>query len=178
MGFEACNASLAIRPFQKSLTNSKHSSKFNRRLTLTVTSLSSAVVLTPNFISNRTLVKRSRRKKLINALHNCKGILKQANWCLKILTTLVEYHYQCAYQRLMHAHQTKFISVHWLVEATCTEGRLQHVFSWQNSSWSYHIWRYILHTYKFTTPASFTFTQPEHFRVRYNSFGILENWNN
>lgn len=118
MGFEACNASLAIRPFQKSLTNSKHSSKFNRRLTLTVTSLSSAVVLTPNFISNRTLVKRSRRKKLINALHNCKGILKQANWCLKILTTLVEYHYQCAYQRLMHAHQTKFISVHWLVEAT------------------------------------------------------------
>lgn len=97
MGFEACNASLAIRPFQKSLTNSKHSSKFNRRLTLTVTSLSSAVVLTPNFISNRTLVKRSRRKKLINALHNCKGILKQANWCLKILTTLVEYHYQCAY---------------------------------------------------------------------------------
>lgn len=56
----------------------------------------------------------------------------------------------------------------------CTEGRLQHVFSWQNSSWSYHIWRYILHTYKFTTPASFTFTQPEHFRVRHNSFGILE----
>lgn len=97
---------------------STRSSKFNRRLTLTVTSLSSAVVLTPNFISNRTLVKRSRRKKLINALHNCKGILKQANWCLKILTTLVEYHYQCAYQRLMHAHQTKFISVHWLVEAT------------------------------------------------------------
>lgn len=60
----------------------------------------------------------------------------------------------------------------------CTEGHLQHVFSWQNSSWSYHIWRYIIKVYN-TCIFHFhtTRTLPSKVQFIWN-FGKLEQLNN